>query len=64
MIFYWQTYSALKESKNLSINFNLNEIGNFSVAHAEAVVQRCSLEKVFPEIFKTHRKTPVPEFLF
>ena len=31
---------------------------------AEAVVQRCSVKKVFLEISQSHRKTPVPETLF
>ena len=30
----------------------------------EAVVQRCSIKKVFLEILQIHRKTPVPESLF
>ena len=30
----------------------------------EAVAQRCSLKKVFLEICKIHRKTPVSESLF
>ena len=30
----------------------------------EAVAQRCSVKKVFLEIWKIHRKTPVPESLF
>ena len=35
------------------------------LADTEAVAQRCSLKKLFVEIFcKIHRKTPVPESLF
>ena len=30
----------------------------------EAVGQTCSVKKVFLEMFKIHRKTPVPESLF
>ena len=29
----------------------------------DAVVWRCSVEKVFLEISKIHRKTPVPQYL-
>ena len=31
---------------------------------SKAVVQMCSVKKVFLEFRKTHRKTPVPESLF
>ena len=56
MIFYWQTKSALKESKNLNVSFNVNEMGNFSVAHTEAVVRRCSLEKVFSAVLQNSQE--------
>ena len=35
-----------------------------SQTHSEAVAQMCSVKKMFLEISKIHRKTPVPESLF
>ena len=37
---------------------------SFWTQFLEGVASSCSVEKVFLEICKTHRKTPVPEFLF
>ena len=31
-------------------------MGNFSVAHTEAVVRRCSLEKVFSEVLQNSQE--------
>ena len=36
---------------------------SISVTNSEAVVQRCSVKKMFLEISQIHRKTPVPESL-
>ena len=35
-----------------------------SQTHSEAVAQICSVNKMFLEISKIHRKTPAPESLF
>ena len=37
---------------------------NFFRGATEAVVERYSVKKVFLEIYKIHRKKPVPESLF
>ena len=34
------------------------------MSYSKAVARRCSVKKVFLEIHKIHRKTPVPETLF
>ena len=39
----------------------MHKVGVGTDGPHEAVVQRCSIKKVFLEFCKIHRKTPVPE---
>ena len=41
-----------------------NVIGEVKIEFTEAVAQRCSVKKMFLEISKVHRKTPMLESLF
>ena len=56
-------YISIRYLKNYVI---MTFFGTFPVktpANSEAVVQRCSIKKLFLEFCKVHRKTPVPESL-
>ena len=51
-----------EENRHAEINMKTVQAG--LLTGKEAVTQKCSVKKVFLEICKVHRKTPVPEVLF
>ena len=55
-------------SLSILYSFKLSEISSLgllepNLTHSEAVVQRCSVKKLFLQFCEIHRKTPVPNYL-
>ena len=57
-----QTFEV--QTKIVTIRHVFPDYFYVSYDYTKAVAQRCSIKKVFLEIPKIHRKTPVPESLF
>ena len=57
-----RTNGTVQESESINVIRPVNAVK--LISSIEAVVQRCTVKKVFLEIRKIDRKTPVPESLF
>ena len=61
---HFQNIHFYISKKTLHHSLYQNSLKSSKAFIVEAVVQTCSVKKVFLEISKIHRKTPVPESLF